>query len=175
MPRSLAGTFLCRSRRPRGAGKGLTPTPALALAALLWLLAATAAAQGLPVRELPIADRILTVEIAATPEAMSRGLMFREHLPDGHGMLFVWPGDQVVGMWMQNTLIPLSVAFVDGDYRIRNIAHMEPHARDVHTSEGPVRYALEVNRGWFERHDIAPGMRIDGLEAVLETPDGRID
>ena len=175
MPRSPAGTFLCRSRRPGGAGVGLTPTPGLALAALLWLLAATAAAEGLPVRELPIADRILTVEIAATPEAMSRGLMFREHLPDGHGMLFVWPGDQVVGMWMQNTLIPLSVAFVDGDYRIRNIAHMEPHSRDVHTSEGRVRYALEVNRGWFERHGITPGMRIDGLGAVLETPDGRID
>ncbi|MFO8152828.1 DUF192 domain-containing protein [Thioalkalivibrio sp.] len=175
MPRSLAGIPRCRPRRRGGPGTGLTPAPALALAVLLWLLAAVAAAEGLPVRELAIADRILTVEIAATPEAMSRGLMFREHLPDGHGMLFVWPGDQVVGMWMQNTLIPLSVAFIDSDYRIRNIAHMEPHSRDVHASDGPVRYALEVNRGWFQRHGVAPGMRIAGLGTLLDQPDARID
>ncbi|TVP83871.1 MAG: DUF192 domain-containing protein [Thioalkalivibrio sp.] len=171
----MAGAPRYRPRRPGRAGRGLALIPALGLATLLWLLAAAAAAETLPVRELPIADRTLTVEIADTPEAMARGLMFREYLPEDHGMLFVWPGDQAVGMWMKNTLIPLSVAFIDREYRIRNIARMEPRSLRVHASEGPVRYALEVNRGWFERHGVAPGMRIDGLEALLGHPDSRID
>lgn len=122
----------------------------------------------LPVGELPIAGKILTVEIAATPDTMARGLMFREYLPEDHAMLFVWPQDQVVGMWMKNTLIPLSVAFIDRDFRVRNISDMEPHSLRVHPSRGPVRYALEVNRGWFERHGIRTGSRIEGLPALLK-------
>lgn len=160
-------------RRQIACGR-VTLIPALGLAALLWLVAA-AGADSLPVGELPIADRTLTVEIADTPESMARGLMFREHLPEDHGMLFVWPTDQVVGMWMKNTLIPLSVAFIDREYRIRNIAHMEPRSLRVRASEGPVRYALEVNRGWFERHGVTSGMRIDGLEALVGEPGGRVD
>ncbi len=142
MPRSAATAPPARPRRHPGACGRITLIPAFGLAALLWLLATVAHADTLSVRELPIADQTLTVEIVNTPEAMARGLMFREHLPEDHGMLFVWPADQVVGMWMKNTLIPLSVAFIDREYRIRNIARMEPHSLRVHTSEGPVRYAL---------------------------------
>jgi uncharacterized protein len=156
-----------RWQRTVGADTGLLKPQAWTALVVLWLLAVTAAAETLPVAELPIADRTLTVEIAATPQTMARGLMFREHLPEDHGMLFIWTQDQVVGMWMQNTLIPLSVAFIDRDYRVRNIADMEPHSRHVHASDGPVRYALEVNRGWFERHGVHPGTRIDGLPALL--------
>jgi hypothetical protein len=70
---------------------------------------------------------------------------------------------------MENTLIPLSVAFIDREFRVRNIAHMEPLSRRVHRSDGTVRYALEVNRGWFERHGVGPGTRIDGLPALLSS------
>lgn len=156
---------------PQGApapGRGGAATlPTLLATLLFWLLATPLAAERLPTRELTIADRTLTVEIADTPETMSRGLMFRDHLPEDHGMLFIWPGQQVVGMWMMNTRIPLSVAFIDRELRIRNIADMEPHSRHVHASQGPVRYALEVNRGWFERNGITAGMRLDGLETLL--------
>lgn len=149
--------------------------PTLLAVVMAWLLATAAAAETLPLAELPIADQTLTVEIANTPETMARGLMFREHLPEYHGMLFIWPQDQVVGMWMQNTLIPLSVAFIDREYRVLNIADMEPNSRRVHPSDGPVRYALEVNRGWFDRHGVRPGTHIDGLAALLSELDAESD
>jgi uncharacterized protein len=144
-------------------------------ALLAWLLTAVAAAEPLPVGQLPVGDRTITVEVAATPAAMARGLMFREYLPDDHGMLFIWARDQVVGMWMKNTLIPLSVAFIDSEYRVRNIAEMEPHSRYVHPSDGPVRYALEMNRGWFERHGVRPGTHLAGLPGLLSQLGVKLD
>ena len=143
----------------------------LAIAAVGWLWREDGPNEGLPVVALSIADQELRVEIAKTPEAIRRGLMFREHLPEDHGMLFIWPQDQAVGMWMRNTRMPLSVAFIDRDFEVRNIADMEPHSRQVHLSDGPVRYALEVNRGWFERHGVAPGDRLDGLSALIHNLD----
>lgn len=136
------------------------------LVALLWVSAAAAPGE-LPVRELTLADQTLQVEIAQTPATMSQGLMHRDHLPEDRGMLFVWPRDQVVGMWMKNTRIPLSVAFIDREYRILNIADMQPHSLQTHPSAGPARYALEVNQGWFARNGIAAGTRIDDLEHLL--------
>ncbi len=133
---------------------------------LLWFTIGGAGAE-LPTEELMIADQTLTVEIAATPRAMARGLMFREHMPESHGMLFVWPGDQVVAMWMKNTLIPLSVAFIDHDLRVLNIADMEPRSLELHPSRGPARFALEVNQGWFDRHGVEAGARIEDLERLL--------
>ena len=70
-------------------------------------------------------------------------------------------------MWMKKTRIPLSVAFIDSDFRIRNIVDMEPYSLDIHRSDGPVRYALEVNRGWFERNGVGPDDAVYG--AHLET------
>lgn len=138
---------------------------------LFWAFALPASAATnpvkLPVRELSLANQTLQVEIAHTPATMSQGLMHRDHLPEDHGMLFLWPRDQVVGMWMKNTRIPLSVAFIDRDYRILNIADMQPHSLRTHPSTGPARYALEVNQGWFARHGIEAGTRIDDLERLL--------
>jgi uncharacterized membrane protein (UPF0127 family) len=140
--------------------------PALAAVLLLGFAISGARAE-LPTGELRVADQTLTVEIAATPQAMARGLMFREHMPESHGMLFIWPGDQVVAMWMKNTLIPLSVAFIDRDFRVLNIADMEPRSLRTHPSHGPARYALEVSEGWFARHGVAAGTRIDDLERLV--------
>jgi uncharacterized protein len=155
---------------PRAMGVGVVRSaawiPACAATLLLWFVCAAAQAETVP-RELRLAGQILTVEIASTPETMTLGLMYREHMPDDHGMLFIWPADQIVAMWMKNTLIPLSVAFIDSDFRVLNIADMEPHSRQVHPSNGPARYALELNRGWFARHGVEAGSRIDGLERLL--------
>lgn len=145
---------------------------AVAAVLLLWFAIGSARAE-LPTGELRVADQTLTVEIAATPQAMAKGLMFREHMPEAHGMLFVWPGDQVVAMWMKNTLIPLSVAFIDRDFQVLNIADMEPLSLRTHPSHGAARYALEVNQGWFARHGVEAGTRIDDLERLVTDLAGR--
>ncbi|AHK78391.1 hypothetical protein M911_03465 [Ectothiorhodospira haloalkaliphila] len=111
---------------------------------------------------LTIGEHTVMVEVAADPASRRQGLMFREHLPEGQGMLFVWPREARYGMWMKNTLIPLDVAFISADHRIIEIMTMQPETTDSHTASEPVRFALEVNAGWFERHGIEPGDEVGG-------------
>ncbi|WP_155999201.1 DUF192 domain-containing protein [Thioalkalivibrio sp. ALJ16] len=125
----------------------------------------------LPVDTLAVGEQTLSVEIAATDRSRRVGLMHRDHLPDDHGMLFIWPRAAEYGMWMQNTRIPLDVAFIDADYTIANIARMTPHSTRIHSARRPVPYALEVNAGWFERHGIKPGDRIPDLERLVDGRD----
>jgi len=135
----------------------------IALALLGLLLAGRAHAQATEVT-LSIAGYKLRVEVAATPETRERGLMFREHLEENRGMLFVFPEATLQSMWMMNTLIPLSVAFIGSDGRILNIRDMTPQTVDIHPSSGAAAYALETNRGWFAVRGIRAGTRVDGLE-----------
>jgi uncharacterized membrane protein (UPF0127 family) len=106
----------------------------------------------------------LTVEVAHTDAVRTQGLMHRRMLPENRGMLFVFPDAALHGMWMMDTYIPLSVAFLDERGVIINIADMEPHTRNTHSAAKPARYALEVNRGWFSKRAIKPGARIEGIE-----------
>jgi uncharacterized membrane protein (UPF0127 family) len=106
----------------------------------------------------------ITAEVAATLEARELGLMNRLALPFNHGMLFVFPKTDRHCMWMRNTYIPLSVAFLDDMGTIVNIADMHPNTEDVHCAAEPVRYALEMNNNWFRKNGIPPGSRIGGLE-----------
>jgi hypothetical protein len=99
------------------------------------------------------------VELATTSEERSRGLMFRESLPENQGMLFVFPNERQVSFWMKNTYVPLSIAYIDAEGRIVNIADMQPQDTTSHPSAAAVRYALEVNQGWFAERDIAAGDR----------------
>jgi uncharacterized membrane protein (UPF0127 family) len=99
----------------------------------------------------------IQVEIADTPEKRSQGLMNRESVPEGAGMLFVWPEDSASGFWMKDTLVPLSVAFIDSAGNILDIQDMEPLDETLHNSPEPYRYAVEVNQGWFEEHGVAAG------------------
>jgi len=114
----------------------------------------------LPIERVHLGGQVLTVEVAATPAARMRGLMFRESLPEHHGMLFIWEREQPVAMWMKNTPLPLSVAFIKSDGHIQNLADLQPLSLTAHPSDGPVRYALEVNQDWFAQHDVQPGDRI---------------
>ena len=133
---------------------------------LLWALMLPVAAAGAQLPEIQIAadGHQLTVEVAATEEARAQGLMHRRILPENRGMLFVFRESAQHAMWMMNTYIPLSVAFLDERGRIINIADMQPHTRDTHAAAKPARFALEVNRGWFAKRGIGPGVRIEGLE-----------
>jgi uncharacterized protein len=133
-----------------------------AVVALL-ALAITAHAQ-LPVVELGAGMHVIRAEVAADFATRAQGLMFRKSLERSAGMLFIFDAPAVHCMWMKNTYIPLSVAFIDDDGAILNIADMQPHSERSHCAAKPARYALEMNRGWFAERGIKPGTKLRGLE-----------
>jgi uncharacterized protein len=139
------------------------------LVGLLWLVTAGfAAAADLPLAQIEINGYRITVEVAATPDSRSTGLMYRKILPEDWGMLFVFREPAIYSMWMANTEIPLSVAFIGQDGAIINIRDMPPFTHSTFSSTGNALYALEVNRGWFAKRKIGPGARIQGLQKVPE-------
>ena len=96
-------------------------------------------------------------EIAEGTSETSRGLMAREELGENEGMLFVFDSEQPLNFIMENTLIPLSIAYIDSEGRIVNILDMQPLSEDTYPSEDPAQYALEVNQGFFEQNGIEVG------------------
>lgn len=118
----------------------------------------------MPQMELKIGKHTLTAEVASNDPDRMQGLMHRRMLPESRGMLFVFPNVAQHGMWMMNTYVPLSVAFIDESGTIVNIEDMQPHTRDPHNAKKPVRYALEMNLGWFRKRGIGPGAKLEGLE-----------
>ena len=119
---------------------------------------------------LEAAGHTFTAELALTPAERERGLMQRKALPEDHGMLFVFEAPGRICMWMKNTHIPLSVAFLEGDGTIINIADMRPMSLEVHCAERPARYALEMTRGWYAFRGITSGMRIHGVDRLPGLP-----
>ena len=154
-------------------GTGGSPLIAAALGCLLALLSDTGVSQALDTRRICIATdsslRYLQVEIADSPQLHSQGLMGRTHLGADAGMLFVYPEDQRAGMgfWMFRTLIPLDIAFLDTRGRITTLHSMQPCGAEDHRdcprypALAPFRYALEVNLGYFDRHRIRVGDRVN--------------
>jgi uncharacterized membrane protein (UPF0127 family) len=108
----------------------------------------------------------LKVEVADTPDSRSRGLMYREKMAANDGMLFIFDELAYHAMWMMNTYIPLSVAFLDNEGRILNILDMEPRTQDTHAATGPARYAIETNKGWFAAKKVKAGDKVTGLPRV---------
>lgn len=104
----------------------------------------------------------MDVQVAATPDQRQTGLMFRKHMPQHDGMVFVFEQVTQQCFWMKNTLLPLSAAFIDDDGTIVNIKDMAPQTLDSHCSAKPVRYVLEMNRGWFAKKGIKAGTRLQG-------------
>lgn len=96
-------------------------------------------------------------EIADTPQLRERGLMYREELPDGQGMLFVFDSEQTRSFWMRNTFIPLDIAFLDARQIVVDIQQMEPESEELTESARPAMFALEVPEGWFARQEIEVG------------------
>ncbi len=124
----------------------------------------------LPLLELFAGMHRIEAEVAATAESRQTGMMLRTSMPSHRGMLFVFPEVAKHCMWMRNTLVPLSVAFLDEKGRILNIEDMQPRTEDNHCSAGPARYALEMNLGWFRSRGMGAGFSISGIE---KTPKGR--
>jgi uncharacterized membrane protein (UPF0127 family) len=93
----------------------------------------------------------LSLSIANTNESRSKGLMFQSSLKKNHGMIFIWPSSKKQCMWMKNTSIPLSVAYLSADGRILEIYDMVPFSEESVCSSKKVRMAVEVNKGWFSK------------------------
>lgn len=137
-----------------------------ALLLTLALLAAAARAQQLPVVELSTGMHLVHAEVADNAGSRMQGLMYRESLPTNAGMVFVFEENALHCMWMKNTLVPLSVAFIDEAGAILNIADMQPKSEQSHCAAKPARYALEMNKGWFAQRGVKPGAKLRGLEKL---------
>ncbi len=114
------------------------------------------------------------VEIADTPAERQQGLMGREALAEDAGMLFVFEQEQPLSFWMKDTLIPLSIAYIDGSGTIVDIQDMQPLDETSHPSAAPAMYALEVNQGFFGEWGVTVGDMVElpgQSEVPIETPE----
>jgi hypothetical protein len=143
----------------------MSPRAFLSAAALAF---APALGAQLPVIQLQAGMHLVRAEVADTFASRMQGLMHRKSLAQNAGMLFVFEDSATHCMWMKNTYVPLSVAFLDERGTILNIADMTPHSEDSHCAAKPARYALEMSRGWFAERGIKPGSRLRGIPGVKD-------
>ena len=127
------------------------------------LLAQQAPQPTLRTTKLTAGIHVITAEIASTPQSRMIGLMMRERLAPNHGMVFIFEDKSQHCFWMRNTLIPLSIAFIDDDGTVVSIADMSPKSEASTCPQRPVRYALEMDQGWFAKRGVTAGQKISGL------------
>lgn len=106
-----------------------------------------------------IKNKILNIEIADTNKKKIKGLMYRRHLPWNSGMLFVYTSERILHFWMKNTYIPLDIGFFNKNKILVTVKNMKPLNETSVSSEVPVKYALEVNKGWFKKNNIRKGSK----------------
>ena len=138
--------------------------PVLILRMLLLLPVSVVSRAEMPRMELSASFHRIEAEVAADQGNRAQGLMFRKNMGPNRGMLFVFPQLDRHCMWMRNTVLPLSVAFLDEEGRILNVEDMQPQTDTSHCAAGPARFALEMNLGWFSGKGLKPGLRIGGIE-----------
>ncbi|WP_462383546.1 DUF192 domain-containing protein [Pseudomonas sp. Marseille-QA0892] len=129
----------------------------------LCVLAADATANS-PLMPLKIGDAVLHVEVAADPQARQLGLMYRKSLPADQGMLFRFGQAGIQCLWMKNTFIPLTAAFLDEEGAVVDLIDLEPESLETRCTKAPALYAIEANQGWFDKHEIRPGAVVEGIE-----------
>jgi uncharacterized membrane protein (UPF0127 family) len=137
-------------------------------AAVMALVPVSAAAQikqpgQFPSVQLSAGMYLIKAEVAANEADREQGLMYRTTMPANAGMLFVFEQSAGHCFWMKNTNLPLSIAFLADDGTIVNIEDMAPQTEDNHCPRAAVRYALEMNQGWFRSKNLGPGAKISGL------------
>ena len=118
--------------------------------------------QNLAATTLKVGMHSIRAQLAITPQQRQIGLMHRREMPSHEGMLFVFDEPSRQCFWMRNTLIPLTIAYLADDGTVVNLADMQPQSDESHCSAKPVRFALEMNQGWFAKRGIKPGTRIGG-------------
>ena len=140
---------------------------ALIISGLTFAIANVCFAQNVPQMDLQRVKlsagmHLIDVQVAATPEQRTIGLMHRKEMPTSEGMLFVFEQPSQQCFWMKNTLIGLTAAFVADDGTIVNLADMKAQTTEAHCSKQPVRYVLEMNQGWFDKKGIKAGLNLGG-------------
>jgi uncharacterized membrane protein (UPF0127 family) len=135
---------------------------AVALFCPAWAGAQEAPQLDLPRIKLSAGMHLIDAQVAATPEQRQIGLMLRKEMPPQEGMIFVFEQAGQQCFWMKNTLLPLTAAFVADDGTIVNLADMKPETTNSHCSIQPVRYVLEMNKGWFAKKGIKAGSKLGG-------------
>ena len=133
----------------------------LVLASMLWSCSGHSNIADNITYEINIHDKKPRVEVAFRQKERTIGLMFREKLDSDHGMLFIYPQEQNLSFWMKNTRIPLSIAFINSSETITQIEPMAPYSLASHTSKVKVRFALEMEEGWFRKNGITVGSKVD--------------
>lgn len=118
--------------------------------------------------EVGVGDRVVQMQLAVKPREMERGLMERRDLKAEEGMLFVYAGEQRMSFWMRNTPTPLDIGFFTADGILREVYPMHPFDETGVQSRGErMKFALEVNQGWFVKNGVKPGAKLD-LKALAE-------
>lgn len=115
-------------------------------------------------KKIKVGNAELNVVVSKTKSDQEKGLMYLKGLKCNHGMLFQYPVEKSLTFWMKNTQIPLSIAFINKNGEINEIQTLEPLSEKKVTCEKPSMYALEVNKGWFDKNNIKVGDKISGLE-----------
>ncbi len=138
-------------------------TLAITAVTALPMLTARAQQPTFPITSLSAGMYVIKAEVAATDAQREYGLMYREKLGKNEGMVFLFGAPAGVCMWMKNTPLPLSVAFIDTSGKIVNIEDMQPQTTNSHCAKKPIAYALEMNAGWFKQKNIRAGSVIEGL------------
>lgn len=133
--------------------------------ALILSIAFNVFASDLKQLKIKIAEKSINVEVADNDELRMKGLMYRKSLGPDSGMLFIFPQEEILGFWMKNTLIPLSIGYFDKNKKLIKIMDMEPASpMDLdppkYSSDKPAQYALEVNKGWFKKNKIKLGEKL---------------
>jgi len=123
---------------------------------------------------IPVGGESLRVQLAVTPSEMQRGLMERRDLAEDEGMLFVFAQPDQMSFWMRNTPLSLDIGYFDSAGVLREVYALHPFdERAVRSRSTRLQFALEVNRGWFKAHGLAPGAQLDlaALAAALRERD----
>lgn len=121
-----------------------------------------------PTTTIQVDGKPVVVELTVNNKERARGLMHRESMPADDGMLFVYPDERQRSFWMKDTKLPLSIAFIDKKGTIVRIADMRPLDKASTKSMLPAKYALEMNRGWFEANDVVVGEKVTGIPTDLD-------
>ena len=172
-------TVSARAQAALGLNRAFATLRALGLGVLLLLGGYAGAQTGgervspqalLPMTEITAGMHVIRAEVADTGERRMKGLMMRERLGPNEGMLFVFEYKAGHCFWMKNTLIPLTIAFVEDDGTIVNLADMSPKSEQSHCPTRPIRYALEMERGWFSKRGLAAGSRLSHPSLFQSSP-----
>jgi len=108
--------------------------------------------------EIQVGQTSARVELASTGDARRQGLMGRRSLGRNQGVLMVFPRERTIQIWMLNMEMPIDVGFFDHNRLLLDWATMEPDGgKRIYASPAPALYALEMNKGWFDRHGLQLG------------------